>query len=222
MYIRVNDTNLWYETKGTGQPFILLHGNGESREIFTVLITELSKNFSVYAIDSRGHGKSSKTNQLSYGLMMEDVASFITELKLEKPLLYGFSDGGIIGLLLASKYSDMLSKLIISGANTQPNGVKKSWAMLSQLYYLLTRSKKMKMTLEEPNISKEDLKKIHIPVLVLAGKNDLIKVEDTKYIANNIPNSTLTILDRETHSSYVVNSPKLYKIIKAFIENNQS
>lgn len=222
MYIRVNDTNLWYETKGNGQPFILLHGNGESHEIFNVLMKELSKNFSVYAIDSRGHGKSSKTNEFSYGLMMEDVASFIKELKLEKPLLYGFSDGGIVGLLLASEYSDMLSKLIISGANSRPNGVKKNWVMLSQLYYLLTRSKKMKLTLEEPNISKEDLKKIHIPVLVLAGKNDLIREEDTKYIANNIPNSILTILDRETHSSYVVNNLKLYNIIKSFIENDQN
>ena len=111
MYIRVNDTNLWYETKGNGQPFILLHGNGESHEIFTVLMNELSKKFSVYAIDSRCHGKSSKTNELSYGLMMEDVASFIKELKLEKPLLYGFSDGGIIGLLLASEYSDHVVKI---------------------------------------------------------------------------------------------------------------
>lgn len=76
------------------------------------------------------------------------------------------------------------------------------------------------MVLEEPRISKEDLRKINIPVLILAGSNDIAKEEDIRFIADNIPNSTLNILDKENHMSYVVHSPKLYKIIKSFVENN--
>lgn len=54
--------------------------------------------------------------------------------------------------------------------------------------------------LEEPNITKEDLLKINIPVLVLAGENkkELVNEEDTRFIAKNIPNSILRILENES------------------------
>jgi pimeloyl-ACP methyl ester carboxylesterase len=133
MYIKINNINLWYEMKGSGQPFILLHGNGESHKIFDILIEELSKKYTVYAIDSRDHGKSTRTNKLNYEILTDDIFSFIAELKLEKPILYGFSDGGIVGLLLASKFPDLLSRLIISGANTNLESVKKH--MLTCLKY---------------------------------------------------------------------------------------
>lgn len=220
MYIKVNGIDLFYETKGSGKPIILLHGNGESHKIFDVLIEELSKKFTVYAIDSRDHGQSTKTNKLSYEIMMEDVVSFIKELELEKPILYGFSDGAIIGLLLASKYPDILSKLIGSGPNSNPEAVKKIWVILFKVLYFLFKKDQFRLVLEEPHISKEDLRKIKIPVLILAGSNDIAKEEDIRFIADNIPNSTLNILDKENHMSYVVHSPKLYKIIKSFIENN--
>ena len=118
------DVTLYYEKTGQGRPVILLHGNGETHEIFDKLVPELSKDYTVYAIDSRGHGKSTKVKTLDYDIMAEDIAEFIRILKLEKPMLYGFSDGGILGLILAYRYPDLLSKLIISGANLHPDGLK--------------------------------------------------------------------------------------------------
>lgn len=220
MFLKVNDIDLWYEVKGTGHPFILLHGNSVTHEIFDVLMEELSKKFTVYAIDSRDHGKSTKTNKLSYDMMTEDVAAFINKLNLEKPLLYGLSDGGNVGLLVASKYPDLLSGMIISGANTSPEGVNKIWYILFKIIYFIFRQDKHRMVLEEPHITQDDLRKINIPVLVLAGeeRKEFVKEEDTKFIAENIPDSTLKILENESHISYVVHSPKLYKIIEPFIE----
>jgi len=219
VYKKINGVNLWYITEGNGQPVILLHGMGGTNAIFNVLINSLSKNFSIYAIDSRGHGRSISADEYSYEIMMEDIASFIHELKLEKPILLGFSDGGIIGLLLASKYPRLLSKLIISGANTRPEGIRNKWRFFLRAAYFFRRDPKIKLSLEGSNI-RDCLKKITVPVLVLAGSNDLIKEADTKFIAENIQNSILNILDGESHSSYVVNSPKLYTIIKPFIESD--
>lgn len=221
MYIKVNNIDLWYEMKGSGNPFILLHGNSLSHKIFDILTEELSKKYTVYAIDSRDHGQSTKTNKISYDMMADDVVSFINELKLEKPIIYGLSDGGIVGLLVASKYPDLLSRLITSGANTNPEGVKKIWFTVFKILYLIFRRDKFRMVLEEPHIIREDLMKINIPVLVLAGENkkEFVNEENTKFIAENIPNSTLKILEKESHTSYVVHCPKLYKIIEPFIEN---
>ncbi|MBE6070525.1 MAG: alpha/beta hydrolase [Clostridium butyricum] len=216
MILKVNEIELFYEKYGSGQPIILIHGNGENHNIFDKIIPLLSELFTVYAVDLRGHGNSSKVNEYNYEDMTNDIVYFIKELKLENPIYYGFSDGGIIGLLIASKHPELLSHLIISGANTNPHGLKRKWYYLFKLIYLITRDKKIKMMLTQPNISKDDLKMIIIPTLVLAGSNDMISDYNTKEIAQHIKNSNLNILEGETHSSYVVHSPKLFNLITSF------
>ena len=66
MYIQLNGQILYYEKYGEGQPFLLVHGNGETHEIFDVLIPELAEHYTVYAIDSRGHGLSASPKELHY------------------------------------------------------------------------------------------------------------------------------------------------------------
>ena len=44
MYIKVNGIELYFEKTGQGHPIILLHGNRESHDIFSVLIKQLCPN----------------------------------------------------------------------------------------------------------------------------------------------------------------------------------
>ena len=216
MILKINNIDLFYEKFGSGTPIILVHGNGENHNIFDKIIPLLSELFTVYAIDLRGHGKSSIINEYNYQDMADDIVCFVKELQLKNPIYYGFSDGGIIGLLIASQHQELLSHLIVSGANTCPHGLMNKWYYLFKLMYFFKRDKKMKMMLTQPNISKEELEKITIPTLVLAGSNDMISENNTREIAHCIKNSTLNILDGETHSSYVVHSPKLFDLITSF------
>lgn len=112
---------------------------------------------------------------------------------------------------------ELLSKLIISGANIYPSGMKKSMLYLSKIIYFFTRNKLFKMMIKEPNIKIEDLRKIKTPTVVLAGEKDVILSEHTKLIADNINGSTLEIIPNENHGSYIINSNKLYDIIKKYI-----
>lgn len=217
MNIKVNNVNIYYEVYGEGKPIILLHGNSETHKIFNKLISSLKENYKVYAIDSRCHGKSENTKEISYDLMSEDIIEFIKKLKIDKPIIYGFSDGGITALLIAIKEPNILSKLIISGANLNPRGLKKSFLFIVRIGYTLTRNKKFKMMLKEPNIKIEDLKKIKVPTVILVGEKDIVPIEHTKLIHNNIPNSKLEIITNETHGSYITNSDKIYEIIKKYI-----
>lgn len=217
MKINVNNININYEVCGEGKPIILLHGNSETHNIFDVLVEKLKENYKVYAIDSRCHGDSDNPQDISYDLMTRDVIEFIKKLKIEKPILYGFSDGGIIGILIAIGERELLSKLIISGANIYPSGMKKSMLYLSKIIYFFTRNKLFKMMIKEPNIKIEDLRKIKTPTVVLAGEKDVILSEHTKLIADNINGSTLEIIPNENHGSYIINSNKLYDIIKKYI-----
>lgn len=217
MLQHINGIELWYEKTGNGKPILLLHGNGESHEIFSVLTRQLAEKYTVYAPDSRGHGQSGNTQELNYDLLAEDIVQFILALKLEKPMLYGFSDGGIVGLLIASKYPELLSKLVISGANTSPDALRVGWKLLYRIMYFFSRRHNLRMMLTEPHITVEELRRIQIPVLVLAGDKDIIKESNTRFIAGNIPGAKLKILENENHSSYVINCSKLYDQMADFL-----
>lgn len=217
MKVNVNGINIHYEVYGEGQPIILLHGNSENLNIFDKLVEKLKNEYKVYAIDSRCHGESDDPEEISYDLMAQDVIEFIKTLNLNKPILYGFSDGGIIGILVAIKEPDILSKAIVSGANVTPDALSKMFIIITKIMGFFTKNKLFKMMENEPNITCEELQSIKIPVHVLAGEKDVIREEHTKMIAENIPNSTLEIIAGENHGSYIIHSEKLYDILKKYI-----
>lgn len=210
--IAVNGQVLAYEKVGHGSPLIMVHGNGEDHTIFLEAAEKLSRYHTCYLVDSRGHGESSDCDDLNYEDMAEDMMDFITALNLKQVTFYGFSDGGIIGLIAAAK-SNLIERLIISGANTKPEGVV-TWLYLQFLgIYIFTKDPKMKLMLTQPHISDEMLESIHIPVLVMAGTKDIIRREHTDHIADTIPGSTLWILKGETHGSYIVHNDRIASLI---------
>lgn len=213
MNITVNGINLYYEVVGSGTPLIMIHGNGENHEIFDQAVELLSKQFTCYLIDSRGHGKSQKITEYHYEDMAEDIYQFIRNLKLTHVTYYGFSDGGIIGLLLASSHPDLLDKMIISGANTRPDAVRKWLAVVFRIINRIHRNPLFELMLTEPHITREQLQAIRIPTLVLAGSKDLVVEEDTRFIAENIPDATLKILEGEDHASYIVHKTRVAELI---------
>jgi pimeloyl-ACP methyl ester carboxylesterase len=208
MYLETNGIRLYYEKSGSGPVLLLLHGNGETHRIFDTAMEALCHHFTVYAIDTRGHGESSAVQEFHYEDMTGDIYGFITQLGLDRPALYGFSDGGIVGLLVAIRYPHLLSSLIISGANTHPTGVKRGWLLLFRLIYFFKRSPLFKLMLTEPDISANMLGSIVTPTHITAGSRDLIRNRHTRMIHENIPGSTLKIFDHESHGSYIINSDK--------------
>ena len=216
MFVRINDVELFYEIQGQGSPIILLHGNGEDHKIFKTLLKVLTKTHKVYTIDSRCHGQSSVSEKLTYDLMADDIIRFIKKLNIQKPILYGFSDGGIIGLLIAIREPLLLKKLIISGANLNPEGLHPK--VLAKVQRLADKGNYLyKLMANEPNINPLDLAKIEIPVVVLAGEKDVVLEEHTRLIANSIRRSTIEIIPKEDHSSYIVHSKKLYPILSKYL-----
>ena len=214
MYIDINNVKLYYDVVGTGSPLILIHGNGESHEIFDEAVKLLSEHFTCYLLDSRGHGQSQKVSEYHYADMAEDVYQFIQALSLQNITFYGFSDGGIIGLLLASRYPDLFGRMIISGANTSPAAIS-GWVeeAFQNWRQIMKKSALFKLMMTEPDITREQLAAIQIPTLVLAGSEDVIDEADTRFIAESIPGAALRILPGEDHDSYIVGSTKVAELI---------
>ena len=201
------DIELFYEEMGSGEPLILLHGNGEDHTIFDNVAKHFAKQYHVIAIDTRGHGKSPLGDEpFSLYQFAEDLNDFMDEHNIEKANILGFSDGGNVALIFASKYPEKVIKLIANGANTRPSGIKTIVHLAMLFRYMLYSvaaafSGKFELKkalyyimLYEPHITKEELEQITAPTLVLVGTEDLIKESESKYIKKSIPNSEIVFV----------------------------
>ena len=221
-YANVNGIKIYYEEYGQGEPVLLLHGNSSSISLFEKQIPELSKQFHVIAVDTRGQGKSSEDGKMyTYDLFADDMNALLDHLHLDSVNVLGWSDGGNTGLIMAMKYPAKVKKLVAMGANVFiDNTVVAKWVfkLLNKekkeikedtLYDSRNRLRLIDLLLTEPKHSFEELKVIKCPVLVVAGEKDIIKEEHTKVIAANIPNSTLLIAPGETHY-FPSENPKVF------------
>ena len=217
MYITVNGVRLYYEKTGSGRPLIMAHCNSMDHKIFGSAVKVLSRRFTVYCPDTRDHGKSQKVKTLHYEDMAEDMRAFITALGLEKPVFYGFSDGGVTGLILASRYPDLLSALIVSGASLRPDSTKDLPLKFFRLWSHVDRSDKMRIMLREPDITDEMLRAITVPTFVTAGARDVIKESHTRHIAETVPGAKLQIFPGAGHTGYIMRSTKIAEYIMRVI-----
>lgn len=216
--VEVNGVSLLYAAEGAGKPVILLHGNGGSHNDLETAHRELAQaGYMVYALDSRGQGANPPLEEYHYKDMATDVYEFISLKGLEKPVVFGFSDGGIIALQMEVMYPGTLGAIVTGGANIFvedaliPSFVEDFLAQPSD-------NPLVKMLQTEPSMTVEDMKTIGCPALIMSGEHDLIRQEHTVLIGESIPDAETKIIPGEDHGSYICNSPKLAPLILDFFE----
>lgn len=214
----VNGVDLYYLKTGTGEPLILLHGNGGDHRVFLPLIAKLRSNYTIYAIDSRNHGRSDKTAVYDYNVMADDIEALINKLHLKPVNIIGFSDGAIIALLLALRGKEMIKKMALLGVNLKPSDFTQQSYQYVLQHYEQTNDPLFKMMLEQPNIEVSSLTKITIPTLIIGAENDIYNPAMFVEVADNIPNSQLKIMTNHDHGSYIINNDMLYPDLVKFFE----
>ncbi len=125
--VHVNDIDMWRAEFGPpgGKPVIMVHGGLANANYFGKVIPLLAaEGFHVVALDSRGHGRSTRSAQpYSYELMASDVTAMMDALRIPKADLVGWSDGGIVGIVMAIRHPEHLNRVFAFGANTVPDGL---------------------------------------------------------------------------------------------------
>ena len=199
------DIELFYTKTGSGPPLLLLHGNGEDGTYFVHQVEEFSRDFTVYAIDTRGHGQSPRGGApFTISQFADDLLAFMDRQGLPRADILGFSDGGTIALIFALRHPDRVRRLILNGANLDPKGVKPlvqlpivlgyHFASLSKSPKAKARAELLGLMVNEPHIDPAELGKLSMPVLVIAGTRDMIRENHTRLIANRIPNARLVLI----------------------------
>src|SRR5688500_7622837 len=125
-YVEHDGARIWYATYGSGPPVILLHGGlGHSGNWGYQVPALVESGYRAVVIDSRGHGRSTRdARPFMYDLMASDVLAVMDALQLEKAAMVGWSDGAVIGLILASKAPTRVAGVFFFACNMDPSGAK--------------------------------------------------------------------------------------------------
>ena len=226
--------NMYYEVYGKGEPLLLIHGNGGSIAAMANQIPCFSKSWKVIAADSRSQGRSTDPqDSLSYEMMADDCNALLDSLRLDSVCVVGWSDGGIIGLLLAIRHPEKVKKMAITGANIRPDTTAftamdiqnmKDFVAQLQLKTLDQKGKNdiklTRMMIDEPNISRNALQQIHCPVLVIGGDHDIIKTGHTLEIFSSIPGASLWILPGSGHDTCIRFKDDFNTQVERFFQKN--
>lgn len=229
----MSDIHLHYTRQGSGPPLLLLHGNGEDGGYFVHQTEYFSRHYTVYALDTRGHGQSPRgAGPFTMARFAQDLLDFMDEQKLERAHLLGFSDGGNIALTFTLLHPERVDRLVLNGANLDPGGVKPVIQIPIVLGYRLAslfagRSPEARLHAEilglmvnEPRIPPEALKELRLPVLVIAGTRDMIREAHTRMIAGALPDSRLVLIPGD-HFIAARNPEAFNQAVEAFLNENK-
>jgi pimeloyl-ACP methyl ester carboxylesterase len=225
--VRIHGHPMYYAERGSGSTLVFLHGGGDSGEhSFVRQLDVFSEHHHIVAPDQVGQGRTPDVpGPLSYTAMMEDTAALLRRLKLNHADIVGFSDGGILALMLAVRHPELVRRLVISGVNIAPEGLRAE--SLEELRAM--QSPKPKTIDEklaqlwftsptEAELNLELLAKITQPVLVISGDRDAITLEHTLKIFYALPDAKLCVLPGTDHGTFSRRSEWLNPIISDFLD----
>ena len=213
----VGEIKMFCRVSGEGHPVFFIHPNGGDLSVWINQENLFNKHFKIVLADSRGHGRSeSGDERLTYENITNDWLSLMDQLKIESASIVGWSDGGIVALMMAIKAPERVSKIVSIGGNLNStteavNSYAPRWVkgILDDLDRvedsdyptgsIENLKQKFRMLIEQPEIKKESLSMIESPSLIISGDRDIIRLEHTFEIFKGIPRSNLCVLPGTTH-----------------------
>jgi pimeloyl-ACP methyl ester carboxylesterase len=226
-WIQINGHRMYYAVRGSGPTLVLLHGGGDSGEhSFERQIDVFAAKHRIIAPDQVGHGHTPDLpGPLSYTSMMQDTATLLQRLQLRGVDVMGFSDGGILALMLAARHPPLVRRVVVSGVNIAPEGLT-----AEQRADLQTVQERRPVTLDQKlarlwltsptpdELNPALLATIDKPVLVISGDRDAITLEHTLQIYRALPQAELCILPGTDHATFSGRPEWLNPIIAAFLD----
>ena len=215
---------LHYTEHGSGEPLILLHGNGEDSSYFEHQIAFFQDRYRVIAVDTRGHGKSPRgTAPLTLNQFADDLSAFMDELDIASAHILGFSDGANVAMLFALAHPTRVKSLVLNGGNLFPEGLtEQTRREIDEEYEQAVATNDedqlelLRLMIDEPHIDPAQLSELNKPTLVVAGTDDMIEEAHTRLIAESIPNAQLTLIEG-THFIAFENPDAFNRVVSEFL-----
>jgi pimeloyl-ACP methyl ester carboxylesterase len=238
----------WYTAQGSGaETVLLLHGGlSNSDALLDSIGGPLADHRRVAAFDRRGHGRTADTPEpFHYESMVDETIVVIEHLGAPVHVV-GWSDGGIVGLLLALRRPDLVGRLVAIGTNyhwnvlpdlTPAGGSDDEFpiddpvvAVMAAAYaerspdgadhFPVVAAKGLHLFGTEPELTVEDLANVSVPVLVMAGDDDLVPLSHTGEFFGAVPEAQLAIVPGTSHALPMEQPAEVVGLIERFLESS--
>jgi pimeloyl-ACP methyl ester carboxylesterase len=243
-YVNAGGVRTYYEVYGEGEPLVLLHGGLATAESWVMQVPALAEGYRVYVPERRGHGRTpDAAGPITYEMMAADTAAFLDGTGTGAANLVGWSDGAVVGMLVALRRPELVRKLVVIGQYFNFEGeVPEFRAMIDywgtdlpeELHEVYDRvspdgpehfpvvlEKMMRMWREEPDLAFSELAGVRAPVLLMQGDDDIVKVEHSAALAATLPEAQLAVVPGSSHMAPLEKPVLVNQLILDFLSDHQ-
>jgi pimeloyl-ACP methyl ester carboxylesterase len=216
--------NQEYVVDGDGPALVLLHGGMSNRDDFDAQLAELTARYRVWRPDRRGHGATTDVpGPITYDNMADDTIEFLDSVVGEPAHLIGYSDGAMVGLLVALRRPDLVRKLVLMGlyvnrdgevewfgryvkgatAAEVPESIRRAYGERSPDgpgHFDEVAEKVLHLWRTEPDLPVDALRDLSVPTLLLQGDDDIVTLEHGVAMARAIPDVQLAVVPGTSHT----------------------
>ena len=237
-YINLRDHQVYnYEWDNDGEAVVLLHGGLSKTSSWDYLmVPPLEDEFHVFAYDRTGHGfTGDQPGSLHFEFQCQEAIAYLEDVVKEPAHLIGYSDGGIIALMVAIKRPELVKSIVAIGANYHYSAPLKDFleARVSEEdqaeynlispdapHTLLEKTIRMnEIWKTEPDISLSEIVSIQCPVLVMAGDDDVIAHDHTISLYEALPLGQLAVIPGTSHGLVKEKPALLIAVMMQFLED---
>jgi len=243
-YMNAGGVRTYYEAYGDGEPLVLLHGGLSTAESWAMQIPALAERYRVYVPERRGHGHTPDVaGPITHEIMAADTAAFLDEAGTGSAHLVGWSDGAVVGMLVALRRPELVRKLVVIGQYfnfdgqvpaframldqweySLPDGLREAYDLVSpdgHEHFPMVMEKMMRMWREEPDIAFSELAGVRAPTLVMQGDDDIVEVEHSAALTATLPDAQLAVVPGASHIAPMEKPDLVSRLILDFLGNQQ-
>ncbi|TCC25176.1 alpha/beta fold hydrolase [Kribbella speibonae] len=223
MEVDAEGVRTYYDELGTGEPVVLLHGGGVTADSWQGQVPALAAQYRVLVPERRGHGRTPDVDgPVSMEIFAADTAAFVEALELGPVHVVGWSDGGKVGMSLALSRPDLVRKLVLIGTElTHAGGTTANQALLDPGgmdflaaafrpqyeplspdgpdHFDVVFAKWTQMWKTLPDVDLAALRTLPMPVLLMQGDDDCVRIEHTAEVARAIPDAQVAVVPGASH-----------------------
>jgi pimeloyl-ACP methyl ester carboxylesterase len=245
-YVDAGGVHTYYEVTGTGEPLVLLHGGLCTAETWGAQTPALAEHYRVYVPERRAHGRTPDVDgPITYDVMAKDTIAFMDAVGIPSARIVGWSDGALVGLLVALERPDLVAKLVLIGQfinfdgalpenhelmelaspEVFPPSFEQAYAAVSPdgpEHYRVVFDKLIKMWRADPGIAVSRLANVTAPTLVLLGDDDILTNEHALAMHEALPESQLAIVPGASHALPLERPELTNRLLLDFLADEQA
>jgi pimeloyl-ACP methyl ester carboxylesterase len=244
-HIDVDGLHTYYEVTGSGAPLLLLHGGLAPAETFDPQVPALAEHYAVHVPERAGHGRTPDVDgPLTYEAMAQHTISFMEVLDIECADLIGWSDGALVGLLVALRRPTLVRKLVLIdqyvtlegavpeyhafmatfSADSAPPGLAELYGVLSPDgpdHFPVVFAKLHDLWTRPTGIEVADLARVAAPTLILNGDDGAMSLAHADEIRRTLPESQLAVVPGTSHGLSLEKPHIVNQLILDFLADEQ-